>query len=358
MSKQALIAILSGFPRRSETFALNEILALKRRGILGWVFATKPGEDSLIQPAARELAEQVEILPEGTPSEQAAFVLQRVSGYRISGVHGYFAHTPAEVALHVASSLKTPYGFSVHARDARKVAPEVLKLRASRAACVVACNPDVAREIGDCGTKLHLLPHGVDLGHFRPTPLPALDPLRILAVGRLVEKKGFHLLLEAADRLKSRFQIRIVGEGPERRRLESIIAERGLTDRVSLVGAKTHDELHHEYENAHLLAAPSIVDSSGDRDGLPNVVLEAMACGRAVIATDVGALTSAVIPGESGLLIRPNDADSLAAALDLFAASPDLLGSLGQGGRRLVERNYEMSHCTEQFCRALEEAYA
>lgn len=358
MSKDGIIVVLSGFPRRSETFALNEVLALKRRGIPCRIFATKAGESAPCQPAARELLGHVEVLPDGAPEQQADFILQRVTGLHVSGVHGYFAHTPAEVALHVSLRLKTRYGFSVHAKDARKVPPEVLKYRASRAACVVACNPDVAAEIGTCGAKLHLLPHGVNLEHFRPTPLPALHPLRILAVGRLVEKKGFHVLLEAVARLKTPFQLRIVGEGPERARLESVIADRGLRDSVSLIGAKTHEELPDEYGNAQVLVAPSIVDSSGDRDGLPNVVLEAMACGRAVIASDAGALTSAVTPGLTGLLTRQNDPDSLASALDVLAANPDLLRSLGHGGRRLVERDYEIGHCTERFCRVLEQAYA
>lgn len=358
MTRSIIIVVLSGFPRRSETFAMNEVLALKKHGIPCRIFATKAGESAPCQPAARELLGHVEILREGTPEQQANFILQRVSGLHISGVHGYFAHTPAEVAIHVSSKLKTRFGFSVHAKDARKVSPEVLRHRASRAACVVACNPDVAAEIGTCGTKLHLLPHGVNLEHFHPSPLPALQPLRILAVGRLVEKKGFHVLLQAVARMKRPFQLRIVGEGPERARLESLIADRGLWHSVSLTGAKTHEELPDEYEKAHVLVAPSIVDTSGDRDGLPNVVLEAMACGRAVIASDAGALTSAVIPGVTGFLTRQNDPNSLASALDLVAANPDQLDSLGHGGRTLVERDYEIGHCTERFCRVLEQAYA
>ena len=358
MSKHRIIVVLSGFPRRSETFALNEILALKRRVLLGWIFATKPGEESFIQPAVQDLANDVEVLPEGGPDEQASFITQRVHGFRVTGVHGYFAHTPTEVASRVASNLRTRYGFSVHAKDARKITPEILLDRAIHAACVVACNPDVAREIGSCGANLHLLPHGVDLAHFHPTPLPFLEPLRILAVGRLVEKKGFHILLRAAARLKRPFLLRIVGEGPERERLQSIIAEHGLAERVSLVGAKTHEELPDEYTNAHLLVVPSIVDRSGDRDGLPNVVLEAMACGRAVVATDAGALSSAVVPSQTGMLLRQNDPASLAATLDLLAGSPAVLRLLGEQGRQLVVRDYEISRCTDRFCNVLESAYA
>lgn len=358
MSRHGLIIVLSGFPRRSETFAVNELLALKRRGMLAWIFATKHGEDSLIQPAVQELVQEVEILPEDTPSAQSSFIVRRVSGSKISGVHGYFAHTPADVASRVASSLQTHYGFSVHAKDARKVDAQVLIDRASRAACVVACNPDVAQEIRGCGAKLHLLPHGVDLAHFHPAPLPPHEPLRMLAVGRLVEKKGFHVLLKAAARLKEPFLLRIVGEGPEHDRLQSMITDHGLADRVSLVGARTHQDLPREYQNAHLLVAPSVVDQSGDRDGLPNVVLEAMACGRAVVASDAGAISSAVIPGQTGMLVPQDDPDALAAAIHALGTGLDLLWALGHGGRQRAEREYEIGHCTERFCRVLEEAYA
>jgi glycosyltransferase involved in cell wall biosynthesis len=358
MSAGKIVVILSGFPRRSETFALNEILALKRRGALAGIFATKGGETSFIQPAARDLARHVQILPEGAAHDQAEYVLRQLHGSPVSGVHGYFAHAPAEVAMHVASRLKKPYGFSVHAKDARKVAPDVLAQRACGAACVVACNADVAREIGASGAQVNLIPHGVDLEHFQPAPLPAAEPLRMLAVGRLVEKKGFHVLLKAVARLRCAFSLRIVGEGPEQARLASMIAEFGMAERVTLCGAKTHEELPQEYNAAHVLVAPSLTDTAGDRDGLPNVVLEAMACGRPVVATDAGAISSAVVSGETGLLVRQGDAGSLADVLHSLAAKPEWLRTLGQKGRERVQRHYEIGSCTERFYQVLRQAYA
>ncbi|HEX8068774.1 MAG TPA: glycosyltransferase [Pyrinomonadaceae bacterium] len=350
------VLVVSGFPRRSETFALNELLALEARGALAAVFATKPGDGSL-QPGCEPLRARVQVLPPGSPAQQAAHVAARVAGQPIGGVHGYFAHTPAEVAARAAALLGVPYGFSTHARDARKVAPAVLTERAQRAACVVACNTDVAQEFARTGARVHLLPHGVDLARFRPRPAPAQGPLRLLAVGRLVEKKGFHVLVAAAARLKIPFRLRIVGEGPERARLSALIETHGLQDAVTLDGALTHAELPAAYAAAHAFVAPSVQDSSGDRDGLPNVVLEAMASARPVVASSISAVGCAVAHAETGLLVPPGDARELAAALEHLAARPALRAELGRNARARVERDYEVGACTARFHQLLTSVY-
>jgi glycosyltransferase involved in cell wall biosynthesis len=350
--------ILSGFPRRSETFALNEVLALEKRQALAGIFATKPGESNAPQPSARQLQERVQLLPQGSPQVQATFIVQQMQGRKVSGVHGYFAHAPAEVAAHAAAQLHRPYGFSTHAKDARKVEPNTLARRAGNAACVIACNPDVAEDLRRTGVSVRLIPHGVDTKHFWAAPLPPPEPLRLLAVGRMVEKKGFHVLLAALPLVRAPFVLRIVGEGPEETRLRSIVADLGLSERVVFCGPRTHEELPAEYQGSHLLVAPSIVDRAGDRDGLPNVVLEAMACGRAVVGTNAGAISAALRDGSSGLLVPQNDSPSLANAIDSIAFKPEILHAFGERGRELVMREYDLERCSEIFCRTLQEAYA
>jgi glycosyltransferase involved in cell wall biosynthesis len=281
-----------------------------------------------------------------------------MQGRSISGVHGYFAHAPAEVAAHAAAQLRRPYGFSTHAKDARKVEPHTLAHRAGNAACVIACNPDVAEELRHMGASVHLIPHGVDTKRFCPAPLPPPEPLRLLAVGRLVEKKGFHVLLAALPLVHTPFVLRIVGEGPEESRLKAMAGELDLSERVVFCGPGTHEELAGEYKRCHLLVAPSIVDRDGDRDGLPNVVLEAMACGRAVVGTNAGAISAALSDGSNGLLVQQNDHQSLAIAIDSIASQPEMLRTFGERGRELVMRHYDLERCTEIFCRTLQEAYA
>jgi glycosyltransferase involved in cell wall biosynthesis len=301
---------------------------------------------------------RVRTLPEGPPAAQAAALVRSLCGQGLRGIHGYFAHLPAQVASLAAKQLNVPYSFSTHARDARKIAPIELARRAHNAACVIACNPDVAREISRSEASVHLMPHGVDLSRFHPRAAPDERPLRLLAVGRLVEKKGFDVLIAAAARLTFPFLLRIIGEGPQRDRLEPLIAAAGLERQIALSGAMTHAELPSEYANAHAVIVPSIIDSTGDRDGLPNVILEAMAAARPVIASDVSAIGAAITNEETGLLVPPGDPASLASALERIAASSSLRAQIGKRARKRVEQDYDVARCTMRFCDLLDSVYA
>jgi len=264
-----IVVVTSGFPRRSETFLLNELLALEARGALTAIFATKRGEDGPQHPGCARLLARVEVLRPGSPRAQGAHLVERLGRRAVTAVHGYFAHRPAAVAAHAARRLGVPFGFSAHARDVRKVAPALLAVRAREAACVVACNGDVAASLAGTGVPVGLVrivPHGVDTLRFRPRACPRGDRLRLLAVGRLVEKKGFEVLLDAAARLTVPFHLRIVGEGPRRAALAARIAAAGLADRVTLAGPATHARLPREYAAAHTVVVPSIEDHRGDRD--------------------------------------------------------------------------------------------
>jgi glycosyltransferase involved in cell wall biosynthesis len=358
MSPAPIVVVTSGFPRVSETFALSELLALDAQGLLGAVFATKPGDGAPVQPGVAKLARRVQVLPPGGPAQQAASMLERLGGRRVGAFHGYFAHQPAAVAAAAAAATGGRFGFGVHALDARKVPGAELTARARAASVVVACNRDVAAPVCQPGVPLRLIPHGVDLERFRPQPPPRDDGvLRLLAVGRLVRKKGLDVLVEAVRRLPVPFELRIVGGGPERERLRGAVEAGGLGDRVRLTGPATHAELPARYAEAHVVVVPSVVDPSGDRDGLPNVVLEAMASGRPVVASDVAAISTAVAHRRSGLLVPPGDPDALAAALTELAAAPCRRAALGAAARRRVERDFELGHCTRRLGRALEEAY-
>lgn len=357
MSSSGIAMVLSGFPRRSETFALNELLALEARGLLAAIFATKPGDGQPPQPDCERLLNRVQFLPEASAVEQADALVKFLGDRSIAGIHAYFAHTPAEVAAHVARRLGVPFGFSVHARDARKVTQAELVKRAHQAACIITCNLDAAKAFAGTGVAVQLIPHGVDTHRFYPHPLPPARPLRLLAVGRLVEKKGFENLIRAVAQLPFPFQLRIIGDGPEHERLARLIAATALTNQVELCGSKTHAELPEEYAAAHLVIVPSIVDRSGDRDGLPNVVLEAMASGRPVIASEVGAMRSAIIPGYSGVLTPAGDVAALAGALKWLASNPVLCQTLGRNGRERVEQEFQLNTCADRFCRFLQSTY-
>lgn len=357
MTTGDIVMVTSGFPRVSETFALNELLGLDRQGLLGPVFATKPGDTSLLQPGAAPLLDRVRVLPPGNPARQAAALVDSLGGRRVAGFHGYFAHAPAAVAAQAARQTGARYGFAAHALDVRKVAPAELAERLLGATGVVACNPDVAAPMRMAGSRLHVVPHGVDLSRFTPGPAAGGSHLRLLVVARLVEKKGLPVLVAAVARLRSPVRLRILGAGPQRSLLEAAVVAAGIADRVELPGPVTHAELPGCFAEADVVVVPSVVDGGGDRDGLPNVVLEAMASGLPVVASDVGAIGTAVTHQETGLLVPPGDPDALAVALDRLAGSAQLRATLGSAGRRRVERDFELGACTARLGRVLAGIY-
>ncbi|MFQ5555415.1 MAG: glycosyltransferase [Acidimicrobiia bacterium] len=362
MASGRFVIVLSGFPRRSETFALHEVQALAAQGAAAAVFATKPGDGLRLHPAAEDLASRVQVLPPGTPAAQARALVQRLDGERVDAVHGYFAHAPAEVAMLAAEQLGVPFGFSAHARDVRKVPRRSLAERAAAARCVVACNHDVAATLEHHDATVDLVPHGVDLGRFSPGPRVAhhTGSMRLLAVGRLVEKKGFPVLLHAASRLVGTldYRLRIIGDGPEHGRLTRLIARLGLEDNVQLEGSLTHRELPDAYRWADAVVVPSIIDRHGDRDGLPNVILEALATARPVVASRVAAVGAVIREDDTGLLVPPGDANALADAILALSADGSLRRRLGDAGRGLVEQRHSLGACTEQLRVLLESRYA
>lgn len=358
-----LAVVVSGFPRTSETFAVGELVALARAGMLARVYATKAGDGAVSQPGVAELLPLLRLLPDGSAADQAAALLADLGEERVDGVHGYFAHRPAEVAAAAAAALGVGFSFSVHALDARKVAPAELAERTRAAVGVVACNSDVAQHVDVTGARLRLLPHGVDLTRFTPRPRPGVDHtdgrdrLRVLAVGRLVEKKGFATLVKAAVRMRAPVTVRIVGAGVEQATLDRMIRQQHAGGRVELVGRRSHDDLPDEYAWADVVAVPSVVDRNGDRDGLPNVALEAMACGRALVVSNVSALGPTVRAAGSGLVVAPGDSEGLADALDRLY-QPGERAVLAAAGRSYVEHHFDLDTCSRQLVEHLTALHA
>ncbi|MBA3252150.1 MAG: glycosyltransferase family 4 protein [Geodermatophilaceae bacterium] len=350
--------VLSGWPRLSEVFALNELTALHEAGMLATALALKNGESGPVHPAAARIGGLVEYVPPGDLAEQATFVADLLIATQATGVHGYFAHDPAAVAAAAAEKVSLPFGFSVHALDARKVRRADLADRVRRAAVVLCCNSDAAAEVAAAGGRAELIPHGVDLTAFPATPPPAAEPLNLLAVGRFVEKKGFDVLLDAFALVNRPVRLRLVGDGALRAELTDQVARLGVTDRVEFADRLTHETLPGAYAAADIVVVPSVIDRRGDRDGLPNVVLEAMASARPVVASAVSAIPSAVHHDRTGLLVPSRDPPALAAALTELIDSPARRRALGLGGRALVTREFELGRCTRRFCATLAAAYA
>jgi glycosyltransferase involved in cell wall biosynthesis len=213
-----------------------------------------------------------------------------------------------------------------------------LKRRVAAAASVVTVmNSDMAERAGSLGARdVRVMPMGARFSVV--SPVPTSGPVRLLAVGRLVEKKGFDVLLEALAGVPDAV-LTIVGDGPEGAALREAAA--GLDGRVSFRGQLGRDELEDAYRHADIAVFPSRPASSGDQDGLPVAMLEALGSGLAVIASDLAGLNEAIVPGESGVLVPPGDVNALATALRELAADPARRRALGLAAAARA-RNYSV----------------
>jgi glycosyltransferase involved in cell wall biosynthesis len=253
-----------------------------------------------------------------------------------------------------------PYSFTAHAKDIYvKTTPELLRDEAQTAQAVVTCTEYNRRymsaQIGADGTeKLHCIYHGLDLSQFKFCCPRALDkePRVILSVGRLVEKKGLSDLISAAHILRQRdrsFQVEIVGDGPLRTGLEAQVRRLGLDDRVKFAGPLPHDELCRVYQRASLFTLPCVVAADGDRDGIPNVLLEAMASGVPVVSTPVSGIPEVIDSEREGLLVPPNDPTRLADALDRLLHSAELRERLALAARAKIEACFSVEKNSAQL---------
>ena len=380
--------ILKGYPRLSETFIAQEIAALERRGLdIVIVSLRRPSEkrrhrlhDAIHAPVLYLpeylLLEPLRVLRalwkagkrapyklwlrdlarDPTPNRVRRFgqalVLAAELPADVKHLHAHFLHTPASVTRYAAALLGLRWSGSAHAKDIWTT-PEWEK-REKLASCewLVTCtraNREHLAALAPAG-KVELVYHGIDLDRFARTPSLASErdgssePVVILSVARLVEKKGTEVLLEALARISPGLQWRFVhvGGGPLRKSLEARAARLGIEQRIAWRGALTQDEVLEEYRRADVFALASRVARDGDRDGLPNVIAEAQSQGLACVATQVSAIPELVRDGHTGILVRENDADALARALESLIANPARRRALGQAAQAHVRESFAL----------------
>lgn len=275
-------------------------------------------------------------------------------------VHAHFIDRAAAVAMVVSRLLDLPYSITAHASDIY-VDPVLLEEKIRGASFVTTCTEHnrahLASHVNGAGAKVELLYHGLELDRYRHTDGASTEPSLVptlLAVGQLKEKKGFTHLIRACRALADQgidHRCEIIGEGPQRAELEACIRDLGLEGRVVLRGALPHGDVIDAYARASVFVLPCVVAENGDRDGIPNVVLEAMAMGLAVVSTTVSGIPEAVLDGETGILVEPRDPETLAAALRRVVEDPAVAGRLGANGRLLVEQRFDASANAEALFR-------
>ncbi|MFN0087654.1 MAG: glycosyltransferase family 4 protein [Blastocatellia bacterium] len=284
---------------------------------------------------------------------QAGFLADRVlASGRIRHLHAHFCHTAATVAMFASRLCDLPFSFTAHAKDiyVEEHNPgDLLPVKMRRAKFVVTCTEANRRHlesIAPGAAPVHTIHHGLDPARFPPrAPCPPEEQPLILSVGRLVEKKGFSALVEACRRLKDRgyaFRCRIVGGGgPELGHVNSAIEAAGLEDLVRLDPPVTQEELRNVYAQAAIFVLPCQIAENGDRDGIPNVLVEAMAMGLPVVSTNVSGIPELIDHDVNGWLAPQKDPDALADALALLLKQPALRHRLGLAAREKVCRAFD-----------------
>ncbi len=388
-SEPAVAVLVKGWPRLSETFIARELVALEARGLTLLLVSLRHPTDRERHPDHDRLRARVLYLPEylyqeplrvlrglaraarlpgfaralatwardllrdPTPNRGRrlgqALVLAAELPAGIGHLHAHFLHTPASVARYAALLRGLPFSISAHAKDIWTTPAWEKREKLEAAAFTVTCTRSNLVHLQGLAPRADtsLLYHGVDTELFRPPPPrpprdgsdPA-DPVRILAIARAMPKKGLDTLIEALALLPRELAWRLdqVGGGPLLPELRRAAARLGLVDRITWHGGQPQGRVVALLHQADMLALPARIAPDGDRDGLPNVLLEAMATALPVVATPVSAIPEAVRDGTDGLLVSPDDPAALAAALAHLARAPGERSRLGAAARaRMVE---------------------
>jgi glycosyltransferase involved in cell wall biosynthesis len=395
--------VLKGYPRLSEAFIAQEIAALEHRGLDILIVSLRRPTDGKLHPVHREIRAPLNYLPEyllreplrvlrawravrklptyaaaratwlrdlardKTPNRIRRFgqalVLAAELPQDIEQLHAHFLHTPASVARYAAILRGLPWSASAHAKDIWTIPDWEKREKLADCQWAVTCTRANRAHLAARAPagRVELVYHGVDLQRFPPYRTPraprdgadARDPVTLLSVSRLVEKKGTDVLLAALARLPAGLHWRLVhvGGGPLKAKLARQARALGIAGRIDWRGPLAQEALLEEYRRADLFALACRVASDGDRDGLPNVLAEAQSQGLACVATRVSAIPELMHAGATGVLVGENDVAGLAAALALLIRDPARRRVLGAAGEARVRAEFSLAANFERLAR-------
>lgn len=394
-----LVYVIGTYPSLTTTFIDREIATLHRDGmgvrvislrrpdtplspdqvrladLVDHLLPVRPAEvalavgRSLVRRPVRTLGLVVDLLRRPHPDRRArvrtlAHVVEALCVARrverlgpVARLHAHFLDRASLVALVVGRLLDIPWSATGHATDIY-VDAVLLPDKIRSATSVTTCTQYNARHLaslvdGADRGKIRCVHHGIDADRYRPDPWrPATGRPLVLAVGQLKERKGLDDLLVACRLLADRghdLTCEVVGDGPLRGRLEAMVTDLGLEDVVVLRGALDGDEVLARYRAATVFALPCVTAGDGGRDGIPNVILEAMAMQLPVVSTDHSGIPEAVRHGETGLLVAPRAPEALADALARLLDDPATAARMGQRGRQVVLEHFDVETNVRRF---------
>jgi colanic acid/amylovoran biosynthesis glycosyltransferase len=281
----------------------------------------------------------------------------------IDWIHADFGKGTATVAFFLSELLQRPFSFKVHAFDIydhRLENVDLLKQIKIKRAGLIFSEHNYGKqkllESSSDADKIKVNYTAVRPGDFRAIA-PNPTSKRFVALGRLVEKKGFAVLIEAAALLKREgqsFTVDIYGSGPEQKALSALIRVNQLEQVVQLKGRYQNEDLPAILTDCIAMVMPSVVDRNGDMDGVPTVIYEAMALGRAVIASDLSGIPEIVQDGQTGYLVTASSVEDLAAKMMLCLADPEKAVAMAKAGRELIEENHDYLQNAQALIHALE----
>ncbi len=394
----AIAAILKGYPRLSESFIAQELLELERSGFRLHIVSLRHPTDKTQHPIHAEIAADVTYLPEYLHQEplrvlRAWWACRRRPGYGTAWrtlfadfkrdrtrnrlrrfgqamvlahelppdtrwLYAHFIHTPASVAYYAHMITGLDWSCSAHAKDIWTSPDWELGEKLADARWTVTCTKsgyEHLKALAPPEAQVRLVHHGIDLKRFPPFDRPVSkrdghdpsDPIRLLTVGRAVEKKGLDTLVDALAGLPDDIHWRWtqIGGGVLSDALRQQVERLGLSDRVTLLGSKPQSFLLQAYRDSDLFVLPCRIARDGDRDGLPNVLVEAQSQGLVCVSSPISGIVELIVDGKNGLLVPPDDPGSLRTAMLRLIGDPSLRKRMGETGAETVARNF--SHLSE-----------
>ena len=387
--------ILKGYPRISETFISNEIHTLEKLGFAIHLFSMRQPREDFSHASVKKIRAAVDYLPETlirplprlmyhnlclaakNPAVYGAalntayrrFLRTRKSatikhllqaGYlvnrlmperRVTHLHAHFAHSPTSVAMFTSRLTGIPFSFTAHAKDIYTSDPRQIREKIGLARFVVTCteyNRQHLQELSDgCAIPIHRNYHGIDIKFFSGNsakPKKPAQPYQILTVARLTAKKGLPTIYRAlrilCDQGVSLHHAHI-GEGEERQKIISLIKELNLGSVTRLLGTQPHQVVLEHYQQADLFVLGCEVAPNGDRDGIPNVLMESMAMGLPVVATDISAIPELVDDERTGLLVPPGQPHQLAQSMLRMLTDEGLRNRVIAAGKQRVVQEFD-----------------
>lgn len=318
--------VVKGFPRLSETFILQELLALEAAGFTLTIYALKGAREEVTQEEVKRLGARIfyqDAKWSFDSEEQVSLCLERVPHFDL--VYAHFLHHPAQFALKVAAKKNKKLVVSGHAVDIYTTPHHKLLPVLEKASKIFVCHSHgasyLSQNFSKLKSKIHYIPHGIESGKF-DLGKTKRDWHHFLTVGRLVPKKGYAIILNTLSKLDFDFKYSIIGEGELREELEDLTKRLNILDRVHFLGALTQSEIKNYYQAAGLfLLAPQICDN-GDRDGMANVILEAMASGLPVLCGEFDSLSEILISGQTSRVFDGSE-EHLAKEISEFMREPE-----------------------------------